>query len=65
MSTKHTSTKNTSTKSSRETPDADAVCGAAADVPNRGPVVDTARHPCPGVNGPAGDAETALLAGAP
>lgn len=58
------SKQTTSTKSSRETPDADVVCGPA-DVPNRRPDLDTARHPCPGVNGPAGDAETALLAGAP
>ncbi|NUR58741.1 MAG: hypothetical protein HOV87_08650 [Catenulispora sp.] len=51
-------------ESSREAPDPNVVCGPA-DLSNRRPAWDTTRQASTGVNGPAGDAETALLAGAP
>ena len=57
----------TSTKkatSAREAPDPNVVC-VAADVADRRSAPGLTRHASTGANAAAGDAETALLAGAP
>lgn len=53
-----------STKNTRGTPDPNVVC-TAAEAPNRRPARGATRPASTGANAAAGDAETALLAGAP